>query len=147
MGLIVGFILFMFVAFFIAMSGNQGGGQTGGGSFFSGGGVFGLSLNGTPARGIMMSVSMTGRRTSNNGQRYEIRSARVDIEADGIAPYEVNTDVYIPTNLVRDVLPGSTMELRIDRSNQSYVLVIGPDVGFAQRTVRTACGRVGVSVG
>lgn len=139
MGLVFGFMVFMFFAFFIAMSGNRGaqGNLSSGGGFFSGG-VFGLRTNGTPARGIMMSVSTTGRRANNNGQRYEIRSARVDIEADGMSPFEINTDVYIPGNLVRDVLPGSTMELRIDPSNQGYVLVIGPDVGFAQGTVRTA---------
>lgn len=141
MGLVFGFIVFMFVAFFIAMSNGNRAGQSSwngsGGGVFSGG-VWGLRTNGTPARGIMMSVSMTGRRASYNGQRYEIRSARVDVEADGIAPYEINTDVYIPGNLVRDVLPGSTMELRIDPSNPGWVIVIGPDVGFAQGVVRTS---------
>jgi hypothetical protein len=81
-----------------------------------------------PARGILLSVSITGRRTKHRGQRFEIRRCRIDIEPSGYAPYEVSADVYIPSNLLRDVLPGSTMEVR----------VIGPEVGFAQGAVRTA---------
>lgn len=137
MGLIFGFMVFMFVAFFVAMNGNRGGQSNFGGGLF-GGGVYALASNGMPARGIMLSVSATGRRTSSSGQRYEIRSARVDVEAPGQPPYEIRTDVYIPSNLVRDVLPGSTMELRIDPSNPGSVLVIGPDVGFAQGVVKTS---------
>ena len=91
-----------------------------------------------PARGIMLNVPIIGRRTRHRGQRFEIRSCRVDVEPQGFAPYEVTADVYIPSNLVRDVLPGSTLEVRVDSSNLGNVLVIGPDVGYAQGSVRTA---------
>lgn len=98
----------------------------------------GLLSSGTPARGILLAVASTGTRTTYYGQRCEIRRARVDIEARGMAPFVIDTNVYIPTNLVRDVLPGSTMELRINPTNQTMVLVVGPDVGYAQGSVRTA---------
>lgn len=143
MVIFLGFIVFMVIAFFVAMNGNRSpqnfdGTSSGGGvgGFFSGG-IWGMRQNGTPARGIMLAVSMTGRRTNYGGQRYEIRSARVDIEPQGYAPYEVSTDVYIPSNLVRDVLPGSTMELRVDLNSRGMVIVIGPDVGYTAGAVRT----------
>jgi hypothetical protein len=91
-----------------------------------------------PARGILLNVSMTGQRTKHRGQRFEIRQCRIDIEPSGYAPYEVTAAVYIPASLIRDVLPGSTMEVRVDSANLQYVLVIGPEVGFAQGAVRTA---------
>lgn len=97
-----------------------------------------LLSGGTPARGIMLAVASTGTRTTYYGQRCEVRQARVDIEVRGVAPFELQTNVYIPSNLVRDVLPGSTMELRINPSNYAMVLVVGPDVGYAQGAVRTA---------
>ena len=138
-GLFVGFVIFMFIAFVVAMSGNRTNPNLGGGSW-GGGGVtlWSLRSNGTPARGILMTVSSTGRRANYGGQRFEIRNARVDIEATGFAPFETTTDMLIPGNLVRDVLPGSTVELRVDLSDRSLVLVIGPDVGFAQGAVRTS---------
>lgn len=136
MGLFVGFVIFMIVAFVVAANGNRNNSSAGWQGSFGTGGVGSLA-SGTPARGIMLQVSSTGTRTTYNGLRYEIRSARVDIEITGYAPYEANTNVYIPTNLVRDVLPGSTMELRVDSTNRAMVLVVGPDVGFAQGTVQT----------
>lgn len=98
----------------------------------------GMLSNGTPARGILLSVASTGTRTTYKGQRYEIRRGRVDIEAQGMRPYEIDTNVYIPSNLLRDALPGSTVELRITPSDQSKVVVFGPDVGYTQGTVRSA---------
>lgn len=138
-GLIVGFMVFMFIAFVVAMSGNRSNPNLGGGSWSGTGGtdVWSLQSSGTPARGILMSVSSTGTRTNYRGQRFETRSARVDIEATGYEPFEVNTYLLIPSNLVRDVLPGSTVELRVNLSDRSQVLVIGPDVGFAQGAVKT----------
>lgn len=136
MGLFVGFVIFMVVAFIVASSGNRG--QSSWQGSFGSGGMSGLLATGTPARGIMLTVSSTGTRTTYNGVRYEVRSALVDVEVTGFAPYESNTSVYIPTNLVRDVLPGSTMELRVDTTDRSRVIVVGPDVGFAQGTVQTS---------
>jgi hypothetical protein len=92
----------------------------------------------TPARAILLTVAITGTRTRHRGQRFEVRRCKIDIEPVGYAPYEISANVYIPSTLVRDVLPGSTMEVRVDAANLNQVLVIGPDVGFAQGSVRTA---------
>jgi hypothetical protein len=97
-----------------------------------------LLTNGTPARAILLAVDSTGTRTAYYGQRCEVRGAYIDIEVPGVPPYEMQTSLYIPTNLVRDALPGSTMEIRIDPSNQNKVLVVGPDVGYTQGAVRTS---------
>lgn len=135
-GLVVCFFMFMVFAFILATGGTAGLAARGlaGSGLFSGG-PMGLA-NGTPARGIMLWVSSTGRRWNSGGMRYEIRRARVDVEQLGMQPYVVDIDVYIPGNLVRDVLPGSTMELRVGSDRQS-ALVIGPDVGYVQGAVRT----------
>jgi hypothetical protein len=132
-GLVVGFVVFMFVAFFIAMSNNQNRGLSGG--TWMGSGLLG---NGVPARAILLGVASTGSRRSYGGQRFEVRSARVDIEEPGVHPYEIDTQIYIPSNLVRDALPGSTMEVRVDRANPNTVVIVGPDVGYTQGAVRTS---------
>lgn len=134
-GLICIVSVFFVVMFVIASSAGRAGG--GGGGFF-GGGVYGLEQSGTPARGIMLSVSSTGTVSRNGQVRYDLRNARVDVEPVGGQPYVVNTTLYIPSSLVRDVLPGSTMELRVSPSDPSRMLVVGPDVGYAQGTVRTS---------
>ena len=97
-----------------------------------------LLASGTPARGILLAVASTGSRANYFGMRCEIRRARVDIEAQGVRPFELDTNLYIPTTLVRDALPGSTVELRINPRDQSMVLVVGPDVGYAPGAVRTS---------
>ncbi len=129
--------MFMVFAFVLATGGGVASLARAGGAGLFTGGVYGLTSNGTPARGIMLWVSNVGQRTTSGGIRYEIRTAKVDIEVPGYQPYEANVNLYIPGNLVRDVLPGSTMELRVG-SDRSTVLVIGPDVGYVQGAVRTA---------
>jgi len=135
--LIVGFIVFMVVLFIVAVNAGQprlpydgSGGTTGIANV--------LAPRSVPARGIMLSVSSTARSARYNGQRFEIRRGRVDVEEVGGQPYTIDTDIYIPSNLARDVLPGSTMELRVDPSNATRVYVIGPDVAYAQGAVRTS---------
>jgi hypothetical protein len=135
---------FMVFAFILAMSGgsqNANWNQSsafGGGGFGGFGGFGSLAQNGTPARAIMLWVSNTGSSTRRGNQRFEIRNARVDVEMAGYPPFELTTNVYIPSNLVRDVLPGSTMEIRMSQNDRSMVLVVGPDVGYAQGAVRTS---------
>ncbi len=132
-GLVCIISVFFVVMFVIASAGGRGGGA---GLF--GGGAYALEQNGTPARGIMLAVSVTGMRSRNGMVRYEVRSARVDVEPLGGQPYVVNTQLYIPSSLLRDVLPGSTMELRVSAKDPSMMLVVGPDVGYAQGSVRTS---------
>ncbi len=97
-----------------------------------------LVTHGTPARGIVLAITSTGRRAQFYGVPCEIRSAQIDVELPGVAPFVTQADLYIPRSLVRDTLPGSTMELRIDPSRATRIFVVGPDVAYAQGSVRTA---------
>ncbi len=91
---------------------------------------------GKPARAILLYVDSVGVWKRNNGQRYDVRNASIDIEEPNGAPYVMdNASLHTPPNLVRDALPGSTMEVRI-RGNR--VFIVGPDVGYAQGAVRTS---------
>ena len=92
--------------------------------------------NGKPARAILLYVDSVGVWKRNNGQRFDVRNASIDIEEPNGAPYVMdNASLHTPPNLVRDALPGSTMEVRI-RGNR--VFIVGPDVGYAQGAVRTS---------
>lgn len=136
MAAIIPFLIFMVVAFIIAVNRGQNANLAGGGGW--GGGYVGPLANGKPARAILLQVDSTGWKRSYGGVRYEIRNARVDIEEPGELPYEIQTQIYIPGNLVRDALPGSTMEVRVDRNSQNMVVIVGPDVGYVQGAVRTS---------
>jgi hypothetical protein len=37
----------------------------------------------------------------------------------------------MPLNMANDILPGSTVELRVDRSNKSKLTIVGPGSGFS----------------
>jgi hypothetical protein len=92
---------------------------------------------GVPARGILLQVNSRGQRvgprTVAGGlvQGYEQRAVSIDVEVPGKPPYVVNGPLMIPLNLVRDVLPGATVELRVDPTNPQKIAVVGPGVGFA----------------
>jgi len=97
-----------------------------------------LVRNGLPARGILLTVSPTGTKVGTPQRRFETRYVYIDIEIPGRAPYETNANAVIPLNLVRDVLPGATVELRVDPKNPSSIAIIGPGTGFVQQALRTA---------
>jgi hypothetical protein len=97
-----------------------------------------LLNNGIPARGILLMVASTGTKMGTPARRYEVRQVRIDIEIPGREPYEVNATPAIPINLVRDVLPGATVELRVDPRNPSNIAIVGPGTGFVQQALRTA---------
>jgi len=97
-----------------------------------------LVARGIPARGILLAVAPTGTKAGTQARRFEIRQVRIDVEIPGQAPYETNATPMIPINLVRDVLPGATVELRVDPKNPSNMAIIGPGTGFVQQAVRTA---------
>jgi hypothetical protein len=91
-----------------------------------------LSSSGVPARGILLQVAQTsGGMAGPIGRRFQRRSVRIDIEVPGRAPYEVNAFAWIPMNCVRDVLPGATVEVRVDPTNPQNFMIVGPGVGFA----------------
>lgn len=97
-----------------------------------------LLARGIPARGILLAVASTGTKAGTQARRFEVRQVRIDVEIPGQAPYETNATPWIPINLVRDVLPGATVELRVDPKNPSNMVIIGPGTGFVQQAVRTA---------
>ena len=123
-GLIVVFVIIMVV------KGAAGGGASG--SYDA------LVANGTPARGILLQVSSTGTKIGSVARRFELRSVTIDVEIPGKAPYEISATPVIPINLVRDVLPGATVELRVDPKNPSKMAIIGPGTGFVQQALRTS---------
>lgn len=91
-----------------------------------------LSQTGVPARGILLQVAQTSSGMGGPmGRRFQRRSVRIDIEIPGQNPYELNALAWIPMNCVRDVLPGATVELRVDPTNPQKFVIIGPGVGFA----------------
>jgi hypothetical protein len=97
-----------------------------------------LLANGIPARGILLMVASTGTKLGTPSRRYEVRQVYIDIEIPGREPYEINANPAIPINLVRDVLPGATVELRVDPKNPANIAIVGPGTGFVQQALRTA---------
>lgn len=100
----------------------------------------GLVAKGKPAQGILLSVSSTSTRLaagSAGRPGIELRGVVVDVEVPGQPPYEVNGFAMFPTNLRGDVLPGATVELRVDPKNKSRVAVVGPSVGLPSSLLPT----------
>lgn len=142
MGAVIGIFVFAFI--FIIVMAMKGASRASGGGFNIGGGFVGntpfdnLVSNGIPARGILLVVAPRGFRSGNAQRPFESRAVTIDIEIPGRQPYVIDASPIIPLNLVRDVLPGATVELRIDPSDSSNMAIIGPGVGFVQSTVMTA---------
>jgi hypothetical protein len=82
--------------------------------------------SGVPARGLVLSVSQTGMNVLTNGMRYERRGVVVDVEMQGRDPFQVQGQPLIPKNLVRLVLPGTYVELRVDPSKPQNFAIVGP---------------------
>lgn len=96
-----------------------------------------LIRNGTPARGILLQVAAQGTKAGTAARRFEMRQVQIDVEIAGRPPYETNANVAIPINLVRDVLPGATVELRVDPNNTTRIAIVGPGTGLVQQALRT----------
>jgi len=97
-----------------------------------------LLQNGIPARGILLSVANTPMGSVGIGMyKFQQRTVSIDIEVPGQPPYEAMVTALIPLNLVRDVLPGATVELRVDPRDPNNLAIIGPGVGFNAATLMT----------
>jgi len=102
----------------------------------SGGGVAGIFSNpcdailgnGVQARGILLKVGSQRRPMGSAGGYYEMRAVTIDVEIPGKRPYETDCMLYVPANLCRLILPGATLELRVQSS--SSIAVYGPGVGL-----------------
>lgn len=89
-----------------------------------------LIARGIPARGLVLSVSQTGTAVSYGTRRFERRNVLLDVEIHGQAPYQLQLSPLIPKQLVRRVLPGSFLELRVDPKRATNVVVVGPGSVF-----------------
>jgi hypothetical protein len=97
-----------------------------------------LFSSGVPARGILLSVSSQSFGSVGVGLfKFQQRQVEIDIEIPGQAPYEINVIALVPLNLVADVLPGATVEVRVDPRNQNNIAIVGPGVGFNAATLAT----------
>jgi hypothetical protein len=96
-----------------------------------------LLAGGIPGRGILLRVSPQPLRTVGiRPRRFELRRLQIDVEVPGKPPYVIDATPFIPTNLVRDMLPGATVEIRVSRSNPNKIAIVGPGVGFAAAAQR-----------
>lgn len=90
--------------------------------------ALGTTTTGTPTRFSGMTASGSWTWLSKSVHR---RNARIDVEIPGQPPYEVTTGLLMPLNMSSDVLPGSSVELRIDPKDPKKIIVVGPGSGFA----------------
>ena len=91
-----------------------------------------LLQGGLPARGILLRVGtqFSAQGTANPGF-YEVRPVSLDVEIPGNAPYQCDCALYVPANLRRLVLPGATVELRVDPNAPKNIALFGPGVGLS----------------
>jgi hypothetical protein len=91
-----------------------------------------LLRNGVVGQGILLQVDNTKTRDNNSSPslRLERRSVRIDVEVPGQPSYELQTSPSIPTHLSGDILPGATVELRVDPGDPTQLMVYGPGVGL-----------------
>jgi hypothetical protein len=91
-----------------------------------------LLQRGIPARGILLRVGSQASAQGTAGQGfYEVRAVQIDVEVPGSAPYQCDCSLYVPANLRRLVLPGATVELRVDPSLRQNIVLFGPGVGLS----------------
>ena len=90
---------------------------------------------GMPARGILLQVNSTqASKFTSGGIKYETRQVTIDVEIPGTPPYEMACALLIPSQLRNDILPGATVELRVDPKNRKSIAVIGPGAGLIGTT-------------
>ena len=90
-----------------------------------------LLTTGMQGCGVVLDVSSWGTRTIMGARRFEQRFITLDIEVPGQAPYMVRGQQLIPTALLRRVLPGATLQVRVDPGNPSNIALPTPGQIFA----------------
>jgi hypothetical protein len=102
------------------------------------GGYNRLAARGISGRGILLAVSNISSGSVGTGlYKMQQRAVTIDIELPDQPPYQATVTALIPLNLVRDVLPGATVEVRVDRSDPNNIAIVGPGVGFNSSTLMT----------
>ena len=84
-----------------------------------------LTQSGLRGRGLILSSSQTATNTRMGMQRFEQLQMTLEIEVQGVAPYVIQGVFLVPRGMV-DAIPGSSLEIAVDRSNPSSVVVLGP---------------------
>ena len=146
-GLIVVVLIILIIVAIVSSSKNTSGGlnmsglgvgaYVGGGGGVQGGNFDRLMLKGVAARGILLQVAPTGTKSGTVQRRFELRAVTIDVEVPGQQPYVVQCMPIIPMNLVRDVLPGATLEIRVDTSDPTNIAIVGPGAGFSPTLIGT----------
>ena len=85
-----------------------------------------LVQTGIPAQGILLQVDSYGTRQLINGYVYERRGVILDVEMPGQPPYQVRVTPLFPVSMVRNVLPGVSLQLRVDPKSSQTVAVVAP---------------------
>jgi len=100
---------------------------------FSGGtmDVYTLLQQGVQASGVLVWVGTqrTLWGTANPGY-YEVRKVALTVEIPGQPPYQNECSIYVPASLRRLIIPGATLELRVDPGSPTNIAVYGPGVGL-----------------
>jgi hypothetical protein len=78
-----------------------------------------LLTTGTPAAGTIKSFQDTGTLVNFNPQVV----IELDVEADGQAPYSVQTSAAVPQTMLAQLTPGNKVAIRIDPSNPQNIVI------------------------
>jgi hypothetical protein len=89
-----------------------------------------LAATGIHARGLVLSVGQVGTTVVLGGRRYQRRSLVLDVEIPGQAPYEISAAQLIPGGLMRRILPGATIQVRVDPMNPQKLALVGPGATY-----------------
>ena len=73
----------------------------------------------------MLSSFQMSNAVTIGQRRFERRTMTLDIEIPGRAPYVVSGQFLIPRGQC-EAIPGSSLEVAVDRSNPSQLAVLGP---------------------
>ena len=78
-----------------------------------------LLQTGTPAAGTIKSFQDTGMLVNFNPQVV----IELDVEAEGQAPYSVQTSTSVPQTMLAQLQPGNKVAIRIDPSNPQNIVI------------------------
>jgi len=93
-----------------------------------------LETNGVRGRALVLSSSFLTTSTTINAVRYEQRTMTLDIDIPGREPYVTSGVFLIPRGMVEPV-PGASLDVAVDPSNQNLLSVLGPG-GFSGPWIR-----------
>jgi hypothetical protein len=78
-----------------------------------------LLQTGTPAAGTIKSFQDTGALVNFNPQVI----IELDVEADGQAPYTVQTTAAVPQTMLAQLTPGNKLAIRVDPTNPQNIVI------------------------